>query len=466
MLGKDGSVIGGRISPVRSSSAVVVSSQDLNRQTIYFQQQTVSAEGYAGQAFNTHVPHTVRTTETKTCTDCHRVGAGRQQRGHVAIAAARHELRQFHGALRLRRDRKGGIEAVAVTEKDEPQAVIGSELHRIAYPKEFAAHEKRHGELTTAVHHKSENALGVQVRGEYVYIADGSGGFKVFDVAQINQKGFSEKIVSAPVSPIGQNTNVKTREAMAVAAPSTLAVDPARAAAAGERRATDSPAVRLHLYCRPRGRAGAVDRRPRCSTAIRRTTSSKRAATFNPDGRLNGAVNLAIAGNYAYMLADRGLVVVDISTPLQPKVAAEVAAPQIRQPRSISIQFRYAFITDADGVKVVDITFPDQPRLRGRRDVKWRRPRHLRRAHLRICCRRLAGARHRRRRTARGAANRSDVQRRWRAERQPRREDRDDQRQRLRLCGRREERTARARDHLGQLARRARSGSARDRRRG
>ena len=60
MLGKDGSVIGGRISPVRSSSAVVVSSQDGNRQTIYGQQQTVSAEGYAGQAFNTHVPHTVR----------------------------------------------------------------------------------------------------------------------------------------------------------------------------------------------------------------------------------------------------------------------------------------------------------------------------------------------------------------------------------------------------------------------
>src|SRR5262245_15640760 len=71
MLGKDGSVAGGKTSPVRSSSAVVVSSQDLNRQTIYFQQQTVSAEGYSGQAFNTHVPHTVRTTETKTCTDCH-----------------------------------------------------------------------------------------------------------------------------------------------------------------------------------------------------------------------------------------------------------------------------------------------------------------------------------------------------------------------------------------------------------
>ena len=59
-----------RISPVRSSSAVVVSSQDLNRQWIYYQQQTVSAEGYAGQAFNTHVPHTVRDDRNQ---DVHRL---------------------------------------------------------------------------------------------------------------------------------------------------------------------------------------------------------------------------------------------------------------------------------------------------------------------------------------------------------------------------------------------------------
>src|SRR5262249_34898592 len=62
MLGKDGSVIGGRVSPVRSSSALVVSSQNSNREWVYSQQQTISAEGFAGQAFNTHVPHTVRAT--------------------------------------------------------------------------------------------------------------------------------------------------------------------------------------------------------------------------------------------------------------------------------------------------------------------------------------------------------------------------------------------------------------------
>ncbi|MGH7859904.1 MAG: hypothetical protein ACREQY_21470, partial [Candidatus Binatia bacterium] len=71
MLGIDGSAAGGRISPVRSSSAVVVSSQNQNREWFYVQQQTISSEGYSGQAFNTHVPHTVRAAETKVCTDCH-----------------------------------------------------------------------------------------------------------------------------------------------------------------------------------------------------------------------------------------------------------------------------------------------------------------------------------------------------------------------------------------------------------
>src|SRR5439155_4774783 len=64
MLGIDGTVTGHRIAPARSSSAIVVSSQTGNRESVYQTQQTVSAEGYSGQAFATHVPHTVRATET------------------------------------------------------------------------------------------------------------------------------------------------------------------------------------------------------------------------------------------------------------------------------------------------------------------------------------------------------------------------------------------------------------------
>jgi hypothetical protein len=89
----------------------------------------------------------------------------------------------------------------------------------------------------------------------------------------------------------------------------------------------------------------------------------ERAATFNPDGVLDGAVNLTIAGRWAYVLCARGLVVVDLENPLQPRVAAEIGAPGIRAPRAVAVQFRYAFVTDADGLKVIDVTFPDRPRL-------------------------------------------------------------------------------------------------------
>src|SRR5205085_1754031 len=44
----------------------------------------------------------------------------------------------------------------------------------------------------------------------------------------IDQKAFSERIVSSPVSPLGQRTRVHTRDATSIALPSTLALDPAR----------------------------------------------------------------------------------------------------------------------------------------------------------------------------------------------------------------------------------------------
>ena len=72
MLGLDGSVKKNRMAVIRSSSAVVVSSQNANREWVYSQQQTFSAEGYSGQAFNPHFPHTTSSVgTTKNCEDCH-----------------------------------------------------------------------------------------------------------------------------------------------------------------------------------------------------------------------------------------------------------------------------------------------------------------------------------------------------------------------------------------------------------
>ena len=72
------------------------------------------------------------------------------------------------------------------------------------------------------------NVLDLQVRGEYLYAAMGEGGVRVFDVANIDNKDISERMITAPVSPLGQKFYVKTKYAQAIASPSTLAVDPVR----------------------------------------------------------------------------------------------------------------------------------------------------------------------------------------------------------------------------------------------
>ena len=57
---RDGDVTGNRIGPARSSCAIHVGSYNNNRESIYVQQQTISADGLSGIAFSTNVPHTVR----------------------------------------------------------------------------------------------------------------------------------------------------------------------------------------------------------------------------------------------------------------------------------------------------------------------------------------------------------------------------------------------------------------------
>src|SRR5258705_5049379 len=228
MLGRDGTVTGNRIAPVRSSSAVLVSSQNQNREWIYSQQQRVSAEGFSGQTFNTHVPHTVRATETKGCSDCH-VSKNNDNNAWMAqVLLQGTNFVNFMGRY-VYVASGDSLKAVVATEQTEPQAVIGSTLQKIAYPTNYQNFIKSGRELAEAYEHKGNpRVLQVQVRGEYAYVAAGEGGLRVYDIAQIDQKGFSERITTSPVSPFGQKVYLKTRYATAVAAPSTLAVDPAR----------------------------------------------------------------------------------------------------------------------------------------------------------------------------------------------------------------------------------------------
>src|SRR5208282_5111511 len=227
MLGIDGTVTGHRVAPARSSCAILVSSQNQNREWIYYMQQTVSAGGLSGTAFSTFVPHTVRATETKACDDCH-VSASNDNNAWMAqVLLQGTNLLNFMGRYIYVADGAKGFDAVAVAEHDEPPAIIGSYLQRLAYPDDYREHVGRGRELKEAYHHPG-NVLDVQLRGEYLYAALGKGGFRIYDVANIDNKGFSERTVTAPVSPMGQRLYVKTKYAMAIASPSTQAVDPIR----------------------------------------------------------------------------------------------------------------------------------------------------------------------------------------------------------------------------------------------
>jgi len=88
---------------------------------------------------------------------------------------------------------KHGFEAIAVAEHDEPEAIFGSDLQRIAYPDNYKNFLQHHRELSAAAEH-SGNVLDIQARGEYAYAALGPGGLRVYDIANIDNKNFSERV--------------------------------------------------------------------------------------------------------------------------------------------------------------------------------------------------------------------------------------------------------------------------------
>jgi len=269
MLGKDSTVKGGRVVPVRSSSAVLVSSQNANREWIYHQQQTVSAEGYSGQAFNPHFPHaTGGRGTTKMCIDCHLSKDDDNNAWMAQLFLQGTNFVNFIGRYAYVAAGREGIEAVIVTEHDDPQAVIGSNLHHLAYPDEHARFVEEEQRTLRKAHHHSAGGgneiLDVQLRGEYLYTARGAGGFFAYDVANIDNKGFSERIVTAPVSPLGQKLGFDTSYAVAVASPSTLAVDPARS------RMTASPSPGSV----GEGRGGGGSSPSHASAPLRRASAS------------------------------------------------------------------------------------------------------------------------------------------------------------------------------------------------
>lgn len=362
LLGRREPSAGGKIAPVRSSSALVLSSTNANREHVYVQQAPIAASGYSSQAFNPHYPHTERKTETKTCTDCHLSAAGDNNAIMAQLLMLGTNFVNFIG-YHAYVGGQGEVNAVRVTEWDEPQAVIGSYLHKYAYPDWYADHEKRGKRLLHAQSHGSGNVGCLQLRGEYLYSAEGSSGMRVYDVASIGNKGVSQRLITAPASPIGQNTHIPSADATCVALPTNQPINPAKNA--GDMMRKDNLELPFHpLY----NYAYITDAREgliltdvtTLADGEPRNNFLKRAVTWNPDGVLNGARHLTIGGSILYITTPHALVIVSVDTPLSPKVIAQLP---LDDPRASALQFRFLFVTDANGLEVIDVTYPDAPHL-------------------------------------------------------------------------------------------------------
>ena len=237
-----------------------------------------------------------------------------------------------------------GFDAVPVAEHDDPPAVFGSDLQKMVYSERLRGDREAASRractkpiITRAMFWMSSCAANICTRRL------GKDGFRVYDVANIDNKNFSEKMTTAPVSPLGQRFYVKTKNATAVGSPSTLAIDPLRTRIPANE---EQPIALMYgfLYVTDAeeglvviGDPNLKGKAPGVLTLLDGNPANnflKRAATFNPNGVLHGARRITIAGTYAYILCDRGLVVVDISNPLAPKVESEIGAPDLVDPQA------------------------------------------------------------------------------------------------------------------------------------
>lgn len=376
MLARDGNVTGNRIGPSRSSCAIHVTSYNQNREQIYVQQQTISSDGPSGIAFSTNVPHTVRGAgETKTCVDCHLSLANDNNARMAQLLMQGTNYLNFIGRYCWVAAGEEGLYGVTVTELEEPQAVFGSSLHELAFPEAYEEHLERGRELEEAhehpgvdviekyvLHNKEISILDLQLRGEFLYAATGEGGLRVFDVAFIDNKAFSERIVTAPVSPVGAQLFVRTKYAQAVAAPSTTAPDPTRK----QDPANEEPAIHpiyAYLFVADKYEGLILVNVGTLLDGNPTNNFLSRDLTFNPDGILCGAREITIVGTYAYVCCDAGLVVVDLGDPKHPQITSVIGADQLSHPTDVQVQFRYAFVCDNQGVKTLDVTDLAHPRL-------------------------------------------------------------------------------------------------------
>ncbi len=309
------------------------------------QQPPISSAGYSSQAFAPHFPHTVRRSETKQCSDCHLSAADDNNAIMAQLNLLGTNFVNFVG-LNVWSGQENSFQATRVTEWDEPQAVIGSYLQKYAYPDYWKLHVDQNGrELKTgcAARPSTKNGSGethaleefanivqgtsgrvncLQQRGEYMFVAEGKGGFRVYDIASIGNKGFSERIIRAPFSALGQDTHVKTKNATCMAIATTQPVSVSRNENIVKNFPENHEQVMHDIY-RYAVITDSVEGLvlvdiDTLADAEFRNNKFKRALTWNEGNVLAGARHITLAGSMAYVTTDAGLVVLDLSIPPSP----------------------------------------------------------------------------------------------------------------------------------------------------
>ena len=161
-------------------------------------------------------------------------------------------------------------------------------------------------------------------------MAEGTSGFEAYDVANIANKGFSERVITAPFSPLGHDTQIDTEDRHLRGAPDQPAhpsgsAQPPGFEMSGEEMSKlmnetnmEQPFHPLYNYALVTdSEEGLIlsnvntlaDREPR-------NNFLERALTWNENGILNGARHITIGGHFAYIAADAGLVILDLDDPL------------------------------------------------------------------------------------------------------------------------------------------------------
>jgi hypothetical protein len=173
----------------------------------------------------------------------------------------------------------------------------------------------------------------------------------------------SQRIITAPFSPLGHDTRLESKNATCVVLPTTQPIQPSRNQGDLMRKVNlEQPFHPLYDYAYVTdAEEGLIltdldtfmDGEPRNNFMVR-------ALTWNENGVLDGARHMVLGGYYAYVIADAGLIVLNLDTPLAPKLEAVLP---LTGAHSVAQQFRYLFVTDTDGLKVVDITVPTAPQL-------------------------------------------------------------------------------------------------------